>query len=53
VEEALSAATTGDMAPFARMMAVLADPFRVQSGAEDLTTPAPAGSAPHVTFCGT
>jgi len=53
VEEALAAATAGDLAPFLRLMAVLADPFRAQPGCEDLQGPAPAGSGPHVTYCGT
>ena len=53
VEQALAAAMAGDLAPFARLMAVLADPFRAQADGAGLDAPAPPGSGPHITFCGT
>ena len=53
VEQALDAANSGDLGPFHHLTAALASPFEAQSGLEALEQPAPAGSAPHVTFCGT
>lgn len=53
VEEALSAATAGDLAPFDRLVGALRDPFTRRPGLEDLEQPAPAGAPPYVTYCGT
>jgi uncharacterized protein YdiU (UPF0061 family) len=53
VEEALTAATAGDMAPFHRLVEVLADPFVERPGLERFAEPAPQGCGPHVTYCGT
>jgi uncharacterized protein YdiU (UPF0061 family) len=53
VEEALAAATAGDMAPFLRMVEVVSRPYEERPGLEDHTGPAPVGCAPHVTYCGT
>jgi serine/tyrosine/threonine adenylyltransferase len=53
VEEALTAATAGDMAPFHRLVDVVSRPFEQRPGLDDDTVPAPAGCAPHVTYCGT
>ncbi|WP_214366975.1 protein adenylyltransferase SelO [Pseudonocardia sp. H11422] len=53
VEEALAAATDGDMGPFVRLVEVLARPFVERPGLESYREPAPMGSAPHVTYCGT
>ncbi|HHW84441.1 MAG TPA: YdiU family protein, partial [Actinomycetales bacterium] len=53
VEEVLTAATAGDLSPLERLMGALRQPYEDQPGLEDLTRPAPSGSAPHVTFCGT
>ncbi len=53
VEEALSAATAGDLGPFERLVAACSRPYEQRPGLEDLTEPAPDGSPPHVTFCGT
>ena len=50
VEEALTAATEGDMAPFHALLAALQSPFTVT---EPYTLPAPTGFGPYVTFCGT
>jgi uncharacterized protein YdiU (UPF0061 family) len=53
VEEALAAATAGDLAPFLRLVDAVSRPFDERPGLEDLTGPAPRGCAPHVTYCGT
>lgn len=54
VEEALSAATGGDLAPFEKLMAVLAQPFTWREGLEDYEGPAPAEfEEGYQTFCGT
>jgi serine/tyrosine/threonine adenylyltransferase len=53
VEEALTAATDGDMAPFRRLVEVLAGPFVERPGLERYAEPAPAGCGPYVTYCGT
>jgi len=53
VEEALAAATAGDMGPFSALLAAVTDPFGPVAGREAFALPAPAGLAPHVTYCGT
>lgn len=53
VDEALDAATEGDPSPFERLALVLADPFTARPGLERYALPAPAGSRPTVTTCGT
>jgi uncharacterized protein YdiU (UPF0061 family) len=53
VEEALTAATAGDTAPFLRLVDAVARPFDERPGLGDLVGPAPRGCAPHVTYCGT
>jgi uncharacterized protein YdiU (UPF0061 family) len=53
VEEALAAATAGDTAPFHRLVDAVASPFDERPGLERYAEPAPAGSGPHVTYCGT
>ncbi len=54
VEAALTAAVDGgDLAPFHALLAVLAQPFTPRPGLESYTQPAPRGSAPYRTFCGT
>ncbi|MDP3196844.1 YdiU family protein [Tabrizicola sp.] len=50
VEEALTAATNGDMAPFHALLTAIQQPF-VES--EPYMLPAPTGFGPYVTFCGT
>ncbi len=50
VEEALSAATDGDMAPFHALLAAIQQPF---TEAEPYMLPTPTGFGPYVTFCGT
>ncbi|MGQ0573867.1 MAG: protein adenylyltransferase SelO [Pseudonocardia sp.] len=53
VEEALAAATAGDLAPLRRMLDVLAQPFVERPGLEIYAEPAPADATRHVTYCGT
>jgi serine/tyrosine/threonine adenylyltransferase len=50
VEEALTTATTGDMAPFHDLLAAIQTPF---TEAEPFMLPAPSGFGQYVTFCGT
>jgi uncharacterized protein YdiU (UPF0061 family) len=52
VEEALTAATEGDLAPFRALLAAVTDPFAPRP-AEAFALPAPTGFGPYVTFCGT
>jgi len=53
VEEALAAAELGDMEPFHRLLDAVSRPFDQRPGLEHYTGPAPPGSAPHITYCGT
>ena len=53
VEEALSAATEGDLEPFRRLLDVLAQPFDDRPGLEAYAAPAPPTFGPYRTFCGT
>jgi serine/tyrosine/threonine adenylyltransferase len=53
VEEALAAATDGEMAPFRRLVDVVSRPFSERPGLADYAGPAPASRAPYVTYCGT
>src|SRR5215467_11469296 len=53
VEEALALAALGEMGPLRRLLDAVARPFEERPGLEDYAGPAPAGSAPHVTYCGT
>ncbi len=53
VEEALAAATAGDLEPFQRLLHVLAHPFDERSGLESYAAPAPASWGSYRTFCGT
>ena len=50
VEEALTAATGGDMAPFNTLLAAIQQPF-VEN--EAFMLPAPTGFGDYVTYCGT
>lgn len=50
VEEALDAATMGDMAPFGALLAAVSEPFVER---EAYMLPAPQGLGRHVTYCGT
>ncbi|MBC7739637.1 MAG: YdiU family protein, partial [Candidatus Saccharibacteria bacterium] len=53
VEEALQAATDGDMAPFHALLAAVTDPFGPEARREAFVLPPPDGLTPYVTFCGT
>jgi uncharacterized protein YdiU (UPF0061 family) len=53
VEHALAAATAGDVEPVRTLLDVLARPFDERPGLERFARPAPAGSGPYRTFCGT
>jgi serine/tyrosine/threonine adenylyltransferase len=53
VEEALTAAARGEMAPFHRLVDVVSRPFTERPGLADYVGPAPAGGASYITYCGT
>jgi uncharacterized protein YdiU (UPF0061 family) len=53
VEEALTAATAGDLAPFRRLVEVVSDPYEQRLDLDDYARPAPEGCDPYVTYCGT
>lgn len=54
VEEALAAATDGDLAPFERLLDALARPFDARPGLERYAAPAPPDfQDAYITFCGT
>jgi uncharacterized protein YdiU (UPF0061 family) len=53
VEEALSAATAGDLEPFRRLLDVLVRPFEERPGLEPYAAPAPPDFGAYRTFCGT
>ncbi len=53
VEDALSAATAGDLEPVNELLDVLARPFEERPGRERYAAPAPASFGPYRTFCGT
>ena len=53
VEEALTAAETGDLGPFSRLLVALRDPFAVTAANEPYRAGPPHGCGPYVTFCGT
>jgi uncharacterized protein YdiU (UPF0061 family) len=53
VEEALAAATAGDLEPFRRLVDVLAAPFEERPGLEAFAAPAPPSFGAYRTFCGT
>lgn len=53
LEEALAAATAGDLGPFERLLGAVRRPFEERPGLEDLAAPAPEDKERYVTFCGT
>ncbi len=53
VEEALAAATEGDLAPTLQLLEVLQQPFNERSGLERYAQPAPSEYKNYQTFCGT
>ncbi|MBX3013951.1 MAG: YdiU family protein [Caldilineaceae bacterium] len=53
VEEALQAATAGDLTKFERLLAVLADPFTERQTWGEYAEPAPESFGKYTTYCGT
>ncbi|MBW3086724.1 Protein adenylyltransferase SelO [Austwickia sp. TVS 96-490-7B] len=53
VEEALAAATGGDISAYARLVRAVSAPWTARADWEDLAAPPPVGTPPTVTFCGT
>lgn len=53
VEEALDAATAGDLAPVERLLEVVRHPYDVRPGMERYAAPAPDGFGRYTTYCGT
>ncbi len=53
VEEALTAATGGDLAPFEQLLDVVRAPFEERPGLERFAAPAPPDFGAYRTFCGT
>ena len=53
VEEALTAATRGDLAPFEQLLEVVAQPFKKRPGLERYAAAAPDDFGRYTTFCGT
>jgi serine/tyrosine/threonine adenylyltransferase len=53
VEEALAAATAGDLGPFEQLLAVLARPYTERPGLQRYADPAPDDFTDYRTFCGT
>jgi serine/tyrosine/threonine adenylyltransferase len=53
VEEALGAATAGDLTPFDRLLDAVRDPYTARPGLERYAQPAPQDFGTYVTFCGT
>lgn len=53
VEEALTAATDGDLAPLERLLAAVTEPYAQRPGLERYAGPAPEDFGKYQTFCGT
>jgi uncharacterized protein YdiU (UPF0061 family) len=53
VEETLTAATSGDLEPFHRLLDVIGAPFDERPGLEAYAEPAPESFGRYVTYCGT
>jgi uncharacterized protein YdiU (UPF0061 family) len=53
VEEALTAATEGDLQPLGRLLEVVTGPYDERSGFEGYAAPAPQDFGAYRTFCGT
>ena len=53
VEEALSSATAGDLAPLGQLLTAVSAPFDPVPGSERFAEPAPGDFGPYQTFCGT
>jgi uncharacterized protein YdiU (UPF0061 family) len=53
VEEALAAATEGDLGPLERLLDAVSAPYRERPGLERYAEPAPEDFGTYRTFCGT
>jgi serine/tyrosine/threonine adenylyltransferase len=53
VEEALTAATAGDLGPLERLLVAVTDPYHERPGLKRYASPAPEDFGPYQTFCGT
>ncbi|OBY29033.1 protein adenylyltransferase SelO family protein, partial [Mycolicibacter kumamotonensis] len=53
VEQALTAAMRGDLAPVHTLLEVLAEPYREREGLQEYAAPAPPEFGQYRTFCGT
>ncbi|MDP9694861.1 UNVERIFIED_ORG: uncharacterized protein YdiU (UPF0061 family) [Arthrobacter globiformis] len=53
VEEALDAATNGDLGPLRLLLEAVTDPYNERPGVERYAVAAPEGFGPYRTFCGT
>jgi uncharacterized protein YdiU (UPF0061 family) len=53
VEQALTAATAGDLDPLIELLDAVTDPYRPRPGFERYADPAPEEFGPYRTFCGT
>ncbi|MFC7847622.1 YdiU family protein [Arthrobacter sp. NPDC057388] len=53
VEEALAAATGGDLEPLGRLLERVTDPYRERPGVDRYAAAAPESFGPYRTFCGT
>lgn len=53
VEEALTAATEGDMGPTDQLLTAVSQPYNERTGFEKYAMPAPESFGPYRTFCGT
>lgn len=53
VEEALTAATDGDLGPLERLLEAVTDPYTERPGLERYASPAPEDFGKYQTFCGT
>lgn len=53
VDEALEAATAGDLSLFERLHEALSDPYTARPGFERYAEGPPVNSGPHITYCGT
>ncbi|MGJ0204294.1 YdiU family protein [Leucobacter sp. gxy201] len=53
VDDALGAATEGDLGPFEQLLDAVMRPYEARPGYERFAEPAPAGAPRFVTYCGT